>query len=64
MTVRQLMLQLGMVDPDCVVHIDGPDGPDVCRGIRRTHSAGKTVRMVLTCDATLLAKVDDKGYAG
>ncbi len=62
MNARELMLQLGLVDPDTPVKVLVDTVAKDVVGIERTHILGKTVRVVLTTyDLGVLPEIDDMG---
>ena len=66
MTARELMLQLGLVDPETPVCMLSPKGYlSRVRGIDRMHDpVDKTIQITLLSHPApeLLPKIDDKGY--
>lgn len=67
MTARELMLQLGLLDSECLVRLECDGEVLELKGIRRIHNASRTRTVVVVLTSvkdvcTALHKVDKRGY--
>lgn len=67
MTARELMLQLGLLDSECLVRLECDGTTLELKGIKRIHNVGRTRTVVVVLTSvvdvsTALHRVDGRGY--